>query len=132
MVATVPDAAPRYFLSTELRMALVFGELNKANPRPVSIKVSTIKTVGVCGFSIASKARPIAVRPIPEEAMKRGSWRSDILPASGENNVITKGWEIIISPADCGENPLIFCRYRLMRNVMEKVEEYMINAAIQE
>ena len=45
---------------------------------------------------------------------------------------MTRGWEIMISPASWGVNSLIFCRYRLIKNVTEKVEEYMISAATQE
>ena len=95
MVAIVPAAEPRCFLSTEPMTALEFGEENSENPRPITIRAVTTNSVDVCRFSMASKARPIAVKPMPEEARRRGSCRSDILPASGENNVITRGWEIM-------------------------------------
>jgi len=40
MVATIPDAAPRCCLSTELMIAFVFGEEKSAYPRPRMLKGS--------------------------------------------------------------------------------------------
>ena len=132
MVATEPEAAPRCFASTELIMALAFGEENREKPRPTAINMETMNTVGVCGVANARVARPRAVSPMPDEANKRGSRRSDILPARGEHSVIIRGWAIINMPAVCGASPRMFCRYKLIKKVIEKVAAYMISDARQE
>ena len=42
MVPKVPEARPKYRLSTELMTAFVFGEEKKANPKPRIIKLITM------------------------------------------------------------------------------------------
>ena len=45
------------------------------------------------------------MRPMPEEAMTRGSTRSERRPANGESAAITSGWAVSRPPAACGLRP---------------------------
>jgi len=46
-----------------------------------------------------------------------------VRPASGEKSAMTIGWAIRIDPAYWGGMFLMYCRYRLSRNVSAKVAE---------
>lgn len=104
-------------------MALMFGELKKANPVPRKTRLAIITDVGVVGCSRLKTRTPITVIVIPAEARKRGSIRSDILPAIGEIKAIMTGCAMRTVPAAGADMPLIYCRYRLTRKVTPKVAE---------
>lgn len=91
MVATVPEAMPKYRLSTDPMIALIFGEEKRAKPKPRTSKTMTISQTGVAGESAAKTASPAAVIAIPIEASTLGSFLSESFPAQGENSAITTG-----------------------------------------
>jgi hypothetical protein len=110
MVATVPEAIPRCLLSTELIIAFIFGDENRANPMPRKARIKTIIIFDVSGPIKTKNISPRTVTDIPADAIKRGSILSDSRPASGEKTAIIMGWAMRIDPAYWGGMPLIYCR----------------------
>ena len=110
MVPTDPEAMPYSLLSTELIMALMFGEENRANPNPRIIRLRMIKGRTVLFLISVKSTRPKVVRAIPSEAITRGSILSESFPANGEKAAIIIGWAIKTAPAPFGVNPFIYCR----------------------
>src|SRR5210317_2165069 len=110
MVATVPDAMPKYRRSTALIMAFMLGDENREKPNPRNASVKTIKTLDVPAPIKTKENSPMAVIIIPAEAIRRGSILSESLPASGEKTAITIGWAMRIDPAYWGGMFLIYCR----------------------
>ena len=47
MVATVPEAMPKYRFSTALIMAFMLGDENREKPNPRNARVKTITTMDV-------------------------------------------------------------------------------------
>ena len=64
-----------------------------------------MEETGVLSSTKHSKIRPVAVSPIPIEAITPGFLLSDNFPAKGDNSAIITGWEIIISPAVLASKP---------------------------
>ena len=91
IVATVADAIPKNFLSTEFIIAFVFGELNNANPRPRSMRFATIKLIDVFMSMWENTRRLKVVTTIPADAITLGSILSESQPANGARIVITTG-----------------------------------------
>ena len=110
MVATVPEAIPRYLFSTELIIAFIFGDENRAKPKPRKARTKTIITFDVFGPRNTKNISPITVINMPADAIRRGSILSESRPARGEKTAITMGWAIRIDPAYWGGMPLIYCR----------------------
>jgi hypothetical protein len=98
IVDKVEEATPRFFLSTELRTAFVFGEENKANPNPRNTRLTIIETILVCIFRKIRINNPIVVIIIPAEATICGSILSDNFPERGEKTAIIIGWETKTKP----------------------------------
>jgi hypothetical protein len=95
--------------------AFVFGDEKSANPAPSRTRQAATKTNGVVGPTVASKARPRAIVPMPEEATIRGSTRSERRPANGESAAITIGWGVRRPPVVCAVRPRTDWKYRLRR-----------------
>ena len=110
MVATVPEATPRYLFSTELIIAFIFGDENKAKPKPKKASIKMIVTFDVFGPIKAKNKSPTTVIDIPTDAIRRGSILTESRPARGEKLAIIMGWAIRIDPAYWGGMPLIYCR----------------------
>ena len=91
MVATVPEAIPRYLFSTELIIAFIFGDENKAKPNPKKASINTIVTFDVSGSIKAKNKSPTTVIDIPADAIRRGSILSESRPARGEKHAIIMG-----------------------------------------
>jgi len=99
IVATMAEAMPYIFFSTELMIALVLGDEKKANPVP-----RRANRVIIAGILVVSSKRvkvnsAKVVNAIPKEAMIRGSILSESLPAIGENKTMTTGWHTKMIPA---------------------------------
>ncbi len=61
-------------------------------------------------FRKTSITSPAVVAAMPAEATRRGSTRSERLPAIGEQMTMTTGCATRIRPACSGEKPLMYCR----------------------
>jgi hypothetical protein len=72
-------------------IALVLGDENKANPRPMKIRLIIIDINGVAGTRKVNRTSPTAQRPMPVDATILGSILSDNLPAKGEKTACTTG-----------------------------------------
>ena len=84
IVASVAEATPYVFASTELITALVFGEEKKAKPKPRITRLPRMNQIAVSESIKVSKTSPMVVRTIPSEASICGAILSESLPASGE------------------------------------------------
>ena len=107
MVAFMLDAIPRWRISTELMIALVFGDEKSAYPKPRTIRLMMITERGVRGVRNIKNESPRVVIAIPAVATIRGSIRSESFPATGEKIVWTTGWAIRMNPAVSAENPSV-------------------------
>jgi hypothetical protein len=65
-------------------ITLVFGDENSPKPIPGTMRIHIMYHIGVVSEMNVRKKRPIAVSAIPVDAMRRGSMRSDSLPARGD------------------------------------------------
>ena len=110
MVAAEPEARPRWRFSTELMMAFILGEENRANPHPRKIRLHTIKKTGEEGLRKDNASSPAQVMDMPVVAKILGSTRSESRPANGDPRAIMMGWEIRMIPVVWGESPLIYWR----------------------
>ena len=81
MVPTEAEAIPKNRFSTELMMALVFGEEKRAKPKPSKIRQPMMYPSGVFCSKKISRNNPMVVNIIPTVATIRGSIRSESLPA---------------------------------------------------
>ena len=88
----------------------MFGEENRAKPKPSITNVEIILIIPVVVPTSEKRSRPMVVRVMPAEESNRGSIRSDNRPARGEKRAIITGWATRMVPAVRGSSPLIYCR----------------------
>ena len=91
-------------------IALVLGDENRANPKPITIRLSMTNPRPVFWPRKVNRKSAIMVKPIPMDATTLGSILSESLPARGETKAITTGWQTKIVPACWGESPLVYCK----------------------
>ena len=91
IVPIAPEAIPRKRFSTELIIALVFGDEKSAKPKPSTMRQPIKYPRDVFCFRKIKKNSPIVVTVIPKVATIRGSIRSESLPAKGEKSAIITG-----------------------------------------
>ena len=110
IVASVAEATPYVFISTELITAFVLGEEKKAKPKPRMIRLTKMNPIAVFWPKKVSKISPIVVRAIPMEARICGAILSESLPARGEKIAWTAGIDNKTMPAVCGLKPFVYCK----------------------
>ena len=83
IVDCVPDATPRYFLSTELITALVLGDEKRPAPRPNITRPHTMNPKVVSLVKKMKIKSAVQAKAIQIAAIFRGSNLSESLPANG-------------------------------------------------
>lgn len=109
-VVFIPDALPTLSLGTEPKIALWFGELKIAQPRPESIRGRMMRGMEESKPNEAMKNCAITIRPEPTVQRSREPSRSDIQPAMGATITMMTEPAIIIQPICEGEKWRMFCR----------------------
>ena len=102
-VVFIPDAVPTLSLATDPKIALWFGELKIAQPRPESINGRMIRGTEESGPNDAMKNCATTIRAEPTVQRRRDPKRSDIQPAIGATMTITTEPAIMIQPICDGE-----------------------------
>jgi hypothetical protein len=109
IVAMVPEATPKNFLSTELMIAFVL-ERQKGRNKPQEEKVEN-DNPGAGGFvKKTEKKQGDHEGTIPMEDTTRGSTRSDNLPVNVDRTACMSGCETRTRPAAWGLSFLMYCR----------------------
>ncbi len=80
-------------------IAFMIGDENKAEPKPRILRLAKMKARALLLINRIKSINPTAVRPIPKEAITRGSILSESRPANGEKIAIITGVEMRTKPA---------------------------------
>src|SRR5215467_13901879 len=103
VVVFIPEAVPTLFRGTEPKIALWFGELKSAHPRPDNIKGMTMRGINESRLRDARKNCAITIRPEPAVQSGRDPSRSDNQPAKGATSTIMTELAMMIQPICEGE-----------------------------
>src|SRR5262249_10923762 len=104
------DAVAILSLGTDPKIALWFGELKIAQPKPESISGRMIRGTEEFGPSDPMKNCATTIRAEPTVQRRRDPRRSDIQPATGAIITITTEPAIMIQPICDGEKWRMFWR----------------------
>ena len=110
VVVFIPDAVPTLSRGTEPRIALWFGELNIAQPKPIRSNGKMIRGTDASTDKEAMKNWPMTMIPEPMVQSRREPMRSDNQPARGATMTITTELAMIIQPICVGENRRTSCK----------------------
>ena len=102
-VVFMPDAVPTLSRGTEPRIALWFGELKIAQPRPISNNGKMSRGIDESIPNDAIKNCQITIKPEPTVQSRREPIRSDSHPAIGATKTMTAELAIKIQPIWVGE-----------------------------
>ena len=103
VVVFIPEAVPTLSRGTEPKIALWFGELKSAHPRPDNIKGTTMRGIDESTLSDARKNCEITIRLEPSVQRGRDPSRSDNQPAKGATRTIITELAMMIQPICDGE-----------------------------
>src|SRR5262249_15604981 len=109
-VVFIPDAVPTLSLGTDPRIALWFGELKIAQPRPESISGRMIRGTEESRPHEAMKNCAITIRAEPTVPVRRDRQRPAIQRAIGAIMTITTEQAVMIQPMCDGEKWRMFWR----------------------
>src|SRR5215831_10445417 len=99
----MPDAVPNLSRGTEPKIALWFGELKSAHPRPDNISGTTMRGIDESRPREARKNCEITIRLEPAVHSGRDPSRSDNQPAKGATRTIMTELAMMIQPICEGE-----------------------------
>lgn len=108
VVVFIPEAVPTLSRGTEPKIALWFGELKSAHPRPDNIKGMTMRGIDESRLRDARKNWAITMRPEPTVQRGRDPRRSDNQPAKGATRTIMTELAMMIQPICDGEKWRMF------------------------
>jgi hypothetical protein len=103
MVASVPDAIPRWSFSTDPITALVLGDENNPIPNPTINNLAATSADEELRLKVLVNKSPTLITAIPDDANIRDPILSESQPLMGDKIAMLTGMMKSITPACSGE-----------------------------